>query len=47
MGKKQELRHKTLVNLDKLAKTDRKHRYKYPGDKWGRLVTPGERWRQT
>jgi hypothetical protein len=40
---------KTLLDLnkqDKLAHTDRKHRYKYPGDKWGRWVTPGGGWRQ-
>jgi hypothetical protein len=40
---------KTLIGLnkqDKLAQTNRKHRYKYPGDKWGRWATPGEGWRQ-
>jgi hypothetical protein len=33
-----------LVDLNKqneLAQTDRKHRYKYPGDKWGTWATPG------
>ena len=34
---------KLLVDLnkqDKLAHADRKRRYKYPGDKWGRWATP-------
>jgi hypothetical protein len=30
-----------LNKQDKLAQTDRKSRYTYPEDKWGRWVTPG------
>ena len=42
-GKRQELTGQTLVSLtnkNKLAQTDRKHRYKYPENKWGRWATP-------
>ena len=30
-----------LDKQNELAQTDRKHRYKYPEDKWGRWATPG------
>jgi hypothetical protein len=46
---KQELRPKTLVDLTNKTnwqQTDRKRRYKYPDDKWGRWATPGGGWRQ-